>query len=601
MDEKPKNIWKKSLRGTRFFLIWLVLLVCIVLIFFIVGLAINNPPPLKNYADVLILLFFAGVGALVVLCLWAFIRWLFCWRNFKRFLFGCACLATLIALFYAEEDWRGKHDWEKFKHQWGAKGEKFDWQSIIPPPVQDDQNFAFSPVWIAEVKHDFLTEPQKAESWYGDRIYSEEVSNILSLLPIDEMRYNDWIDLPKGNWAKSTMTDLKPWQTYYRNPSKKYSANEFPIAPHPQSPAQDVLLALSKYNPVIDRLQQDSAFPYSRFPIKYDTDDPAAILLPHLAAIKRCAQVLQLRAIAELQNGQSEKALDDVKLMLRLTDSIRTESFLVSHLVRIAVLQIALQPVWEGLAEHQWSDEQLVVLDSELAKLDFLADYKLTMHGGMGFQLGIVLFLQKHPEQFPNLLSDVSSNDHKSKAESIVTAAMVFHLVPSGWFYQNQLHCVRAMEEFYLPIADVHQQTVTPALVRRADEAVEKERKNPSPFNILESLALPALGNAVKKFAYAQSSTDLARVAIALERYRLAHGEFPESLDALAPQFMEKIPHDIIGGQPLHYRRTDDGQFVLYSVGWNETDDGGVVVLSKGETPSVDRDEGDWVWRYPSK
>ena len=90
-------------------------------------------------------------------------------------------------------------------------------------------------------------------------------------------------------------------------------------------------------------------------------------------------------------------------------------------------------------------------------------------------------------------------------------------------------------------------------------------------------MLLPRIGNAVKKFAYAQTSVDLARVAIALERYRLAHGEYPESLDALAPQFMEKVPHDIIGGQPLHYRRTDDGQFVLYSVGWNETDDGGVV------------------------
>jgi hypothetical protein len=49
----------------------------------------------------------------------------------------------------------------------------------------------------------------------------------------------------------------------------------------------------------------------------------------------------------------------------------------------------------------------------------------------------------------------------------------------------------------------------------------------------------------------------------------------PETLDALAPQFIEKIPHDIIGGQPLHYRRTNDAEFLLYSIGWNETDDGG--------------------------
>jgi len=112
---------------------------------------------------------------------------------------------------------------------------------------------------------------------------------------------------------------------------------------------------------------------------------------------------------------------------------------------------------------------------------------------------------------------------------------------------------------------------------------------------------LPSLGGAVKRFAHAQSSVDLARVAIALERYRLAHGEYPESLDALTPLFMEKILHDIINGQPLHYRRTDDGQFVLYSVGWNETDDGGVVAFTKGKTTAVDINQGDWVWRYPAK
>ena len=93
-------------------------------------------------------------------------------------------------------------------------------------------------------------------------------------------------------------------------------------------------------------------------------------------------------------------------------------------------------------------------------------------------------------------------------------------------------------------------------------------------------------------------SSPVARVAIALERYRLAHGEYPDSLDALAPQFMEKIPHDIINGEPLHYR-LDDARFVLYSVGWNERDDGGTVGLTKNG--NVDPDKGDCVWRYPEK
>ncbi len=116
---------------------------------------------------------------------------------------------------------------------------------------------------------------------------------------------------------------------------------------------------------------------------------------------------------------------------------------------------------------------------------------------------------------------------------------------------------------------------------------------------MIERLLLPALGSATRKFAFGQAAVDLAQVAVALERYRLAHGEYPESLDVLATQFIAKLPHDIINGQPLHYRRTSDGQFVLYSVGWNETDDGGVVGLTKSDT--VDNRKGDWVWRYPAK
>ena len=112
-------------------------------------------------------------------------------------------------------------------------------------------------------------------------------------------------------------------------------------------------------------------------------------------------------------------------------------------------------------------------------------------------------------------------------------------------------------------------------------------------------MLLPALGGAVKKFASGQSSVNLARTAIALERYWLARGEFPESLNALAPQFIAKLPRDVINGQPLHYRRTSDGQFVLYSVGWNETDDGGEVGLTKNG--NLDINTGDWVWRYPDK
>jgi len=49
----------------------------------------------------------------------------------------------------------------------------------------------------------------------------------------------------------------------------------------------------------------------------------------------------------------------------------------------------------------------------------------------------------------------------------------------------------------------------------------------------------------------------------------------------------------VITGQPYKYRLTGDGQFILYSVGWNEKDDGGVPGKRR-----FDDQEGDWVWDY---
>ena len=61
------------------------------------------------------------------------------------------------------------------------------------------------------------------------------------------------------------------------------------------------------------------------------------------------------------------------KLLFRLLESIRNEPTLISQLVRIAMLQIGLQPVWEGLADRQWTEADLSMIESELGKLDFLA------------------------------------------------------------------------------------------------------------------------------------------------------------------------------------------------------------------------------------
>jgi hypothetical protein len=150
-----------------------------------------------------------------------------------------------------------------------------------------------------------------------------------------------------------------------------------------------------------------------------------------------------------------------------------------------------------------------------------------------------------------------------------------------------------------LPRIDIRSRQIDPSLSRSCDLAVT----NLAPHAYLHhraiaAMTLPSYGGVCLKTATTQTDVDEVMVACALERYRLAEGQYPESLDALIPRFAATLPHDIINGQPLHYRRTSDGKFVLYSVGWNGTDNGGKIALNKDG--NLDRNSGDWVFEFPN-
>jgi hypothetical protein len=489
------------------------------------------------------------------------------WRWTRRILVAIACLATLIAVFYAEEDWRGKHAWDGYRREWEAKGEKFDWQALVPPAVPAGQNFFAAPIFTNMQNGNIVMNP-----WHSDGSPSVWPEN-------DAVGY-------LGGEGKTRITDLKTYQASYRNPTNASLAKEFPVAPQPQTPAKDVLFALSKFDSAIEELRQASQRPYASVPLNYeDGFGSASSLLPVLAELKRCTQVLQLRAVAELADGQSEKAFDDVKLLLYLNKSLRNSPFLISHLVRFAIVAIGLQPVWEGLAEHKWSDEQLAALESELAKMDFLADYGFIMRGERAFAIKSF----ENQRRTREMISYTDAGD--------ITNKLTF--MPGAYFYQNELAIARIQQQWILPLVDVNSRVISPVAFQRANEAVQAQMKHYSPYTVQALMLFPPISRTATKLAAVQASIDLARVACALERYHIAHGEYPEALDTLAPQFIETLPHDIINGKPLQYRREANGQFILYSVGWNETDDGGQAGLNKDGR--FDWQRGDWVWQYPQK
>ena len=80
-------------------------------------------------------------------------------------------------------------------------------------------------------------------------------------------------------------------------------------------------------------------------------------------------------------------------------------------------------------------------------------------------------------------------------------------------------------------------------------------------------------------FDFGQVLTDeaLARLALALAAYRAEHGRYPPTLDELSGAYLGEVPSDPFSGEALRYRLHDE-RCVLYSVGRNRKDDGGVGV-----------------------
>jgi len=569
---------------------------------------------------ILVAVCFGGATFLLFLRWWLALlfRWLFTWRILKRCLPVFLFFVALVPLFYAEENWRGHRAWENYKHELETKGEKLDFASFIPSPVPDEQNFAFAPV------------VRTSWNWLLDtngRILSEQNTNIIHRLEVTIERTNHLVsalpEMTEADWRMGTSVDLAAWQKYYRtafltntyrveyrhqmpdenNPSvvtnypnpadtnemieiMALATDEFPIGLQLQTPPADVLLALGKHDGVLEELSEAAKRPQSRFPLNYDADNQLSILIPHYSGLKDCVHALSLRASAGLSAKNPTQALADIKLILRLMDSIHAEPVELAENSRLDWFRSALQPVWEGWSGNGWTEAQLIELDAALSQLDFVTDYANTVRARSAEDIAVVEYcrLRGNKKVFSYLCGDCEFNFDLWLHETW------YRLFPDGWFAQGKLTICQAWYEGQLPVVDLTGKTFSPKKYSDASGRMfaKIDGRFSAPWNIWARMLISDAKP--KRFAEAQAWCNLARVVIALERHRLAEGTYPVSLDALAPRFMERVPRDVINGQPLHYRRTADGKFLLYSIGWDEVDDGGVIF--KTEQGRLDQKKG---------
>lgn len=505
------------------------------------------------------------------------------WDCTRAVLFGGLAAVTVLAAAYTLSGWQGRRAWEAYRAEAEKRGVVFDLEKLMPPPVPDAENFAATP----------LLRPFQS----GNPEYSEYAGRLKTQAPM--VAYDRTV---RGNPPLTAgifvgrRENLTLWQEHYR------SSTNFPKWPEPRTPAEDVLKALSLWDAELAELRSATTRPSARFNTK-TTEDGVSTLIPHVPAMRTVLWAVGVRAVAELALNQTNEAFADVALMFRLGDTLKQEPLLITHLSRVGMHSLTLKAVWEGMLDHRWSDSQLTKWQEELAKLNFAVELRHAMAGERAFGNRAIEFIRRRPEMLPSL-GNPGGSSMSAPSPSLRT-------VPGGWFYREQISYNKMFDDFIVTALPTEVGKFDAALIRAKNAAMtdELKREHRPPKAILRhrvlcNLLLPALDKAMLRACQAQTFTQLAIAACALERHRLARGSYPESLAALAPEFAKQVPLDPMSGQPFRYERTADGRFRLWSIGWNGKDDGGTVALTgtpASKSRNINFEQGDWVWPVPQQ
>ena len=482
---------------------------------------------------------------------------------------------TPLVLLSAVENFRGAWHWRTVRTQLLAAGERLDIATIAPAPVPAEQNF------FAVAPFGQLIQPGSSQGGIDTNAMAE--FRVLGL-PSKERPDRDRGDrrpLSAEEWAVTFRAAISN-QVNQVNSNRGTPSVVYRAAPEGAPAATVILTAMADANPLVQTLCDASRRPYAVFPVQWSEGFNA--LLPHLANLKSLQHLLEVRVIAFLAAGQTERAFAEMECSLRIAGVLRREPLLISQLVRFALLQLAAQTAWQGIAAHAWNDSQLETLQAQFSVEDGLESLILALEGERAMSLETFDRWTQNRSVFWASVPELGDENGPPRSPPL----------PLGWIRQNQVS-----------LAGFHQDLLT--MVRRLAETPEEQwgdldkigtdssifATRVTPYNLFARMLAPALDKAVFKAVRSDVTMRSAATGCALERYRLKHGNYPESLAALVPAFLSQVPLDPGSRQPLRYQRTADGLFRLWSVGVNGRDEGGVL-----RKPGSLSEDLDWPWPY---
>jgi hypothetical protein len=347
--------------------------------------------------------------------------------------------------------------------------------------------------------------------------------------------------------------------------------------------ASDYLTWSSQFKGDFDLMREAVKRPYARMDGDYHY--PPTMPIPNFVAVRAVAQTLAQRAQCYLLLGLPEKALQELTLLhdlCRMLEGAPTGKpmSLVSAMIDVAVTRLYTDTIADGFRLHAWQEPQLFTLQKQLEQINLAPMVRESFH-------------EEQASAWCLMRSNILSEFEVRSVPGATLWQKIKNLRPpnilKGIFLLNVVKVVQ-MDQMVIDGINPVQKIVVLRKMAEFQREVDALNRHILPYKFLAAIVVPNFTKAVQTFAFDQTKADEAQIVCALEHCHLAHGKYPEKLDDLVPQFIAKLPHDVIGGQPLKYRRTADGQFVLYSIGWNETDDG-------GQFCSFPYDKGDWGWQ----
>jgi hypothetical protein len=365
-----------------------------------------------------------------------------------------------------------------------------------------------------------------------------------------------------------------------------------------------VLHFLDRYARELEAIRSAAGRPYARFDLRLDQSPFDRALAGKLRALNDLGDVLWLRALARLEAEQDDAAFEDLELLLRLAEYTQPTPFFRG--VRHHLLSDALQVVWQGLADRRWQEAQLAELQERLGELAVLGAYAGEARAE------ILAMINLWDWCFPARSVERPTEPVESGADQAMLA-LFRAIYPRGWSLQVQVKLYRVFQEDLLPLVNAEAGTVAVDAAKALPSRLRTDSGLLDPiFAVFVLPKTAAIGDWLPvEFAHLQSCLSQARAACALERYRRSGGRYPQTLPALVPEYLAKAPHDAIDGGAMRYERIGQEGFLLYSVGWNQTDDGGQPASARRDCGPpgfaaypcgpIDLERGDWVWATPER